>query len=108
MVEQVPIFRKQALDNLIKNQEKMKQDDQVTPYQFKIGQQVLLKKEVFTPWRKGLEPKWEGPFDIAEVLSGGTYRLRNHMGVQAKPINGDRLKLYKDRLFMQPIIVIEN
>ena len=108
MVTQVPIFREQAIDKLIQSQEEMKQMDRVKQKNFKLGQQVLLKKETFSPWKKGLEQKWEGPFEIAEVLSHGTYRLRNHMGVQAKPINGDRLKAYYDRLYQQPIIVIEN
>ena len=68
-------------------------------YQFKLGEQVLLKKETFTPWKKGLEPKWEGPYEIAKMLSHGTYRIRNHLGIQAKPINGDWLKSYKDRSY---------
>ena len=76
-------------------------------YQFKLGEQVLLKRETFTPWKRGLEPKWEGPFEIAEILLHGTYRIRNYLGIQAKPINGDRLKPYKDRSYQQPIIVIE-
>ena len=67
----------------------------------------MLKKETFTFWKKGLEPKWEGPFEIAEVLSHSTYRLRDYRGIQAKPISGDRLKPYKDRSYLEPIIVIE-
>ena len=86
----------------------MKQRDKVKQRNFQLGQQVLVKKETFSLWKKGLEQKWEGPFEIAEVLSYGTYRIRNHLGVQAKPINGDRLKIYHDRLYLQPIIVIEN
>ena len=76
-------------------------------YPFKIGEQVLQKKETFTSWKKGFEPKWEGPFEIAEVLSHRTYRLRDYRRIQAKPINGDRLKPYKDRTYLEPIIVIE-
>ena len=76
-------------------------------YQFKLGEQVLLKKETFTPWKKGLEPKWEGPYEIAEILSHRTYRIRNYLGIQAKPINRDRLKPYKNRSYQQLIIVIE-
>jgi hypothetical protein len=108
MVTQVPIFREQAIAKIKQSHQEMKQRDNVRQCDFKKGQQVLLKKETFSPWKKGLEPKWEGPFEIAEVLSHGTYRIKNHIGVQAKPINGDRLKGYKDRLFMEPIIVIEN
>ena len=76
-------------------------------YHFKLEEQVLLKKETFTPWKKGLEPKWEGPFEIAEVLSYGIYRLRDYREIQAKPINGDWLKPYKDRSYLEPIVVIE-
>ena len=76
-------------------------------YQFKLGEQVLLKKETFTPWKKGLEPKWKGPYEIAEILSHGTYRIRNYLVIQAKPINRNWLKPYKDRSYQQLIIVIE-
>ena len=86
----------------------MKQRDNVKQKDFKLGQQVLVKKETFSPWKKGLEQKWEGPFKIAEVLFHEIYRIRNHLGVQAKSINGDQLKPYHDRLYLQPIIVIEN
>ena len=77
MVTQVPIFREQAIDKLIQSQEEIKQNNKMKQKNFRLGQQVLLKKETFTPWKKGLEQKWEGPFEIAEVLSHSTYRLRN-------------------------------
>ena len=96
------------IDKLIQSQEEMKQRDNVKQRDFRLGQQVLIKKETFSPWKKELEQKWEGPFEIAEVLSHGTYRIRNHLGVQAKPINRDQLKPYHDRLYFQPIIIIEN
>ena len=50
-------------------------------------------------WKKGLEPKWEGSFEIVEILSYGTYRIRNYLEIQAKPVNGDRLKPYIDRSY---------
>ena len=75
MVIQVLIFREQAIDKLIQSQEEMKQRDKVKQKDFKLGQQILLKKETFSPWKKGLEQKWEGPFEIAEVLFHGIYRI---------------------------------
>ena len=55
-------------------QNQMKQRYEVQQsYQFKLGEQVLLKKKTFMPWKKSLEPKWEGPFEIAEILSHETY-----------------------------------
>jgi Integrase zinc binding domain/Integrase core domain len=107
LIREVPIIRKNALQKLIKNQEKMKQQYNVKQTDFKVGQQVLLKKEVFTPWQKALEPKWEGPFEILERYSHGTYLLKNYAGIVAKPINGDRLKLYKNRSYLEPIVVVE-
>src|SRR6185369_3619820 len=52
MVTQVPIFREQAIDKLIQSQEEIKQTDRVKQKDFRLGQQVLLKKETFSPWKK--------------------------------------------------------
>ena len=73
MVIQVSIFREQAIDKLIQSQDEMKQRDNVKQRDFSLGQQVLIKKETFFSWKKGLEQKWKGPFEIAEVLSHRTY-----------------------------------
>ena len=108
LIDQFPLDQQQIRERLLHKQDLMKQRHAIqNSYPFRIGEQVLLKKETFTPWKKGLEPKWEGPFEIAEVLSHGTYRLQDYRGIQAKPINGDRLKPYKDRSYLEPIIVIE-
>ena len=48
MVTQVPIFKEQAIDKLIQLQEKMKQKNNVKQRSFKLGQQVLIKKETFS------------------------------------------------------------
>ena len=53
----------------------MKQYYNVRQCDFKIGQQVLLAKETFMPWKKGLEPKWKGLFEIVKVLSNRMYLL---------------------------------
>ena len=82
----------------------MKRFYKVKPVEFKIGQQVLLKKETFQPWQKALEPKWEGPFVINKVYNNGTYLLKG----QTKAVNGDRLKEYKDQIYQEPIVIIEN
>src|ERR1044071_112272 len=108
MVTQVPILKEHAINKLIQSQEEMKQGNKMKQRDFWLGQQVLIKKETFFPWKKELEQKWEGPFEIAEILSYRTYRIRNHLRVQAKPINGNRLKPYHNRLYLQPIIMIEN
>ena len=50
-------------------------------------------------WKKSLEPKWKGPFEIAKILSYEIYQIRNYLEIQAKPINGNRLKPYKDRSY---------
>src|ERR1044072_8507753 len=108
LIDKFPLDQQQIRERLLHKQNLMKQGYAIqNSYQFKLGEQVLLKRETFTPWKKGLEPKWEGPFEIAEVLSHGTYRLRDYRGIQAKPINGDRLKSYKDRTYLEPIVVIE-
>ena len=75
MVIQVPIFRQQAINKLIQSQDKMRQGDNMKQKNFRLGQQVLLKKETFSSWKKGLEQKWEELFEIAEVLSHGIYRI---------------------------------
>ena len=45
---QVPIFREQVIDKLIQSQEEMKQKNNVKQKDFKLGQQILVKKETFS------------------------------------------------------------
>ena len=76
LIDKFPLDQQQIRERLLHKQDLMKQRYAIqNSYQFKLGEQVLLKKETFTPWKKGLEPKWEGPFKIAKTLSHGTYRL---------------------------------
>ena len=108
MIDQFSLNQQQIRERLLYKQDLMKQRHAIqNSYHFKLGEQVLLKKKTFIPWKKELEPKWEGPFEIAEILSHNTYRLRDYHGIQAKLINGDQLKPYKDRSYLEPIVVIE-
>lgn len=102
LVIDVPIFRKEAQDKLKEHQKRQAQPKRTQD--FECGQQVLLRKYTHG-WH---EPKWEGPYTIIKKYSHGTYQLEDEDGRSTKPINGDHLKLYKGRLFMKPIIVIEN
>src|ERR1044071_5725173 len=70
LIDQFPLNQQQIRERLLHKQDLMKQRHAIqNSYQFKLKEQLLLKKETFTPWKRGLEPKWEGPFEIAEVLS---------------------------------------
>jgi hypothetical protein len=76
---------------------------------FKIGDKVLLyKAETAKQWTGKLEPKWKGPFYIHQVKQNGAYQLRTLDGkVLRVPVNGQLLKMYKDRLHWTPMIVID-
>ena len=109
LIDKFPLDQQQIRERFLHKQDLMKQRHTIqNSYPFKLEEQVLLKKETFTPWKKGLELKWEGPFEIAEILLHKTYRLRDYRGIQAKAVNKDQLKPYKDRTYLQPIVVIEN
>ena len=108
MVNKVPIFRQDALEHLCRQQVKDKQRYKVKHYQFKLGQQVLVSRDWIGAIGKNFKPKWDGPFEIVKCYGHGTYVLEDHQGVQTKSINRDKLKLFKDRLYLKLIIVIEN
>jgi hypothetical protein len=101
MVTQVPIFRQEALDKIIR----LQQDRGVIQEgKFFVGDQVLLYK----PWvTKGLNPKWEGPHTIIKTLSNRTYLLLKKDDTTSNPIHEDRLKIYKERDLLESRIVIE-
>ncbi len=46
----------------------------VRPHRFFVGDWVLRQTEALKPVRK-LEPNWEGPYQVTEVLAKGTYKL---------------------------------
>src|ERR1044072_5707482 len=61
LIDKFPLDQQQIRQRLLHKQNQMKQRYGIQQsYQFKLGEQVLLKKETFTPWKRGLEPKWEG------------------------------------------------
>src|ERR1044071_1907148 len=63
MVTQVPIFRQEALEKIIRLQ---RDKTVIRDGKFFLGDQVLLYK----PWvTKGLNPKWEGPHIVIKVCS---------------------------------------
>ena len=104
MVTQMPTIRSSALEHLI-NQQHKETPKIIKETQFQVGDSVLVHK---TWLGKTMKPKWEGPFTIIKVFSHGTYAIIDKDGGTSKPINGDRLRLYKDRLYLEPIVVIEN
>ena len=54
-----------------------------------------------------LDDKWIEPYFIHEVIGKGVYKLRTMEGRKVKnPVNGQRLKPYKDQL-AEPQVVIE-
>ena len=67
------------------------QSREVRAKTYNVGELVLRLPE---KKKHKLKPKWEGPFIIDEVLTGGAYRLRdasdNHL--EPKPWNAARLQ----------------
>jgi hypothetical protein len=59
-------------------------------------------------WSGKLEEKWKGPYYIHEVISKGSYRLKDMEGKIIKvPVNGELLKGYYDRENFEVRVVIE-
>ncbi|KAL0312888.1 UNVERIFIED_CONTAM: hypothetical protein Sradi_5688100 [Sesamum radiatum] len=42
---------------------------------FQVGDLVMRKAEASGPVGK-LDPKWEGPYKVVEIVNGGAYRLQ--------------------------------
>ena len=67
------------------------QSKEVQAKAYNVGELVLRLPE---KKKDKLKPKWEGPFIIDEVLTGGAYRLRdasdNHL--EPNPWNAARLR----------------
>ena len=76
---------------------------------FKIGDQVLLydaAKE--KQWSGKLKDKWKGPYYIHQVISNGSYKIKELDGrILKTPVNGEFLKIYNDRRKFSPIILID-
>ena len=60
---------------------------------YNVGELVLRLPE---KKKDKLKPKWEGPFIIDEVLTGGAYRLRNALDnrLEPNPWNDARLRRF--------------
>ena len=69
------------------------QSREVRAKTYNVGELVLRLPE---KKKDKLKPKWEGPFRIDEVLTGGAYRLRdasdNHL--EPNPSNAARLRIF--------------
>ena len=78
--ERMILFRKKALENIGREQERQKQHYDGKHSQnkanYKVGALVLLKNARKLT-RKGarLQPNWTGPYKISEVVGKGTVRL---------------------------------
>jgi hypothetical protein len=109
VVEKVPIFRSNAKQHLtlIQQKQKEKQIIRGITRKFQVGDKVLVKRSELGKITKTFGEKWLGPYTVVQAYDYGTYVLEDEMGTLTKPINGDRMKLYYDRLNMEPIIVIE-
>jgi Integrase zinc binding domain/Integrase core domain len=107
MVIDLPIFQENAMKVLKKAQEKMQQNYKVKPTQFQVGDEVLVRKSWLGHMTKTFGPKWNDPLTVSKVYDHGTYQLLNKDGTVTRAINGDRLKLYKRRSNLEPIVVIE-
>ncbi|KAL0449022.1 UNVERIFIED_CONTAM: hypothetical protein Slati_1458600 [Sesamum latifolium] len=51
----------------------------VRPGNFQVGDLVLRKVEASGPIGK-LDPKWEGPYKVVEIVIGGAYKLQQMDG----------------------------
>ncbi|KAL0312778.1 UNVERIFIED_CONTAM: hypothetical protein Sradi_5677100 [Sesamum radiatum] len=51
----------------------------VKPRNFQLGDLVLRKVEASDPIGK-LDPKWEGPYKVVEIMNGGAYKLQQMDG----------------------------
>ena len=60
---------------------------------YNVGELILRLPE---KKKDKLKPKWEGPFIIDEVLTGGAYRLRNASDnrLEPNPWNAARLQRF--------------
>ncbi|PKC04105.1 hypothetical protein RhiirA5_379649 [Rhizophagus irregularis] len=111
LIEELPIIRNQARDNIEKSQEKQKlyhDKKNKLKKDFQIGDKVLYydaAKE--KQWSGKLEEKWKGPYYIHEIIYKGSYKIKTIKGKILKtPVNGELLKEYIDRTNFEVIIRI--
>src|SRR5262245_27816735 len=103
MVSRVPILRESVIPALKRAKEKDQQRHKINQTTFEIGDQVMIAIEN----RRPLAAKVDGPVTLIRKYNNGTYAYEQPDRTISKAINGDRLKLFKHRLNMEPIVVIE-
>ena len=69
------------------------QSTEVRAKTYDVGELVLRQPD---KKKNKLEPKWEGPFIIDQVLTGGAYRLRDASDnrLEPNPWNAARLRRF--------------
>ncbi|XP_059658640.1 uncharacterized protein LOC132304962 [Cornus florida] len=98
-------FRRDALDHIIAHKKKVMRiyNKRVKPKSFAeedlVWKVVLPVGKVDRKYGKWSQ-KWEGPYLVHQVLSGGAYRLKYFSGrLHGYPINGKYLKRYVPTIF---------
>ena len=72
----------QARSAFYQQQAQRYQSSEVRAKTYNVGELVL---RLLDKKKDKLKPKWEGPFIIDQVLTGGAYRLRNASDNQLEP-----------------------
>ena len=102
--------RNEARRRIEKEQQRQKQrhDQNVRPQMFAVHDMVLLHDTAKAKQHSGkFIPKWNGPYRIHSVLGNGVYRLAQPNGKTLDdPINARRLKLYHQRVALEPQVII--
>jgi hypothetical protein len=82
-----------ARSTFYQQQARRYQSREVRAQAYNVGELVLRLPE---KQKHKLKPKWEGPFIIDEVLTGGAYRLRNPSDhrLEPNPWNAARLRRF--------------
>ncbi|XP_059659132.1 uncharacterized protein LOC132305515 [Cornus florida] len=104
-LEDLDEFRRDALDHIIAHKKKVMKiyNKRVKPKSFAaedlVWKFVLPVGKVDRKYGKWSQ-KWEGPYLVHQVLSGGVYRLKYFSGrLHDYPINGKYLKRYVPAIF---------
>ena len=91
--------RKKATENLSapQDQQKSRYDVKHAPPTYKVGDTVLkYNRRRDTRMGDKLQPRYTGPFKIAEVLGRGVYRLKDGDAELKQAVNATNLKLWVD------------
>ena len=82
-----------ACSAFYQQQVRMYQSREVRAKAYNVGELVLRLPD---KKKDKLKPKWEGPFIIDQVLTGGAYRLRNASDnrLEPNPWNAARLRRF--------------